>query len=85
MRPVQFVHRRHDAEEAVSANHLGPRKVRALSRITGMDVVRASVWSHSESGRWAHLRTADGRCWWYDRKEDRWKRHGDCPPDGVRS
>lgn len=67
----------------MSANALGARKVRAIARATGLDVVRASVWSHSEAGRWAHLRTADGRCWWYDRRTQRVERHGDCPPDGV--
>lgn len=68
----------------MGANPLGARKVRALARKTGLDVVRATVWSHVDSGRWAHLRTADGRCWWYDRSDGELERHGDCPPDGVR-
>ena len=67
----------------MGANALGARKVRALARMTGLDVVQASVWSHYESGRWAHLRTADGCCWWLDRKETVWQRHGDCPPGVV--
>lgn len=69
----------------MGANALGARKVRAIARATGLDVVRASVWSHSESGRWAHVRTADGRCWWYDRRAGEIERHGECPPDGVRA
>lgn len=67
----------------MGVNALGARKVRALARMTGLDVVRASVWSHSESGRWAHLRTADGRCWWLDRKTSQWERHGSCGPDVI--
>lgn len=67
----------------MGANALGPRKVRALARVTGLPIVRALVWSHNDSGRWAHLRAADGRCWWYDRKDRELERHGNCPPDGV--
>lgn len=67
----------------MGANPLGARKVRGLARMTGLDVVQASVWSHHESGRWAHLRTSDGRCWWLDRKQQEWMRHGNCPPGSV--
>jgi len=67
----------------MGANALGARKIRAIARTTGLDVVRASVWSHNESGRWAHLRTVDGRCWWFDRKTFELERHGSCGPDSV--
>ena len=67
----------------MSANRLGPRKVRAVARLTGLDVTAVSVWSHVDSGRWAHVRTADGRCWWLDRHLATWERHGSCPPGSV--
>jgi hypothetical protein len=67
----------------MSANGLGPRKVRAIARMTGLEVVSASVWSHNESGRYAHFRTADGRCWWLDRRAGTWERHGLCEPGVV--
>lgn len=67
----------------MGANALGARKVRAIAEATGLDVVRASVWSHNDSGRLAHLRTADGRCWWYDRHTSVVERHGNCPEDSV--
>lgn len=67
----------------MGASALGPRKVRAIARTTGLDVVSASVWSHVLSGQWAHLRTSDGRCWWYDRHLAQWYRHGNCPQGVV--
>jgi hypothetical protein len=67
----------------MSANSLGPRKLAAIARLTGMDVVRASVWSHVDSGRMAHIRTRDGRCWWLDRQTGDWSPHEHCSPDSV--
>ncbi len=39
----------------MSANVLGARKTHRISQETGLPVLRALVWSHCQSGRWAYL------------------------------
>jgi hypothetical protein len=56
----------------VSGQRLGPRKLRALTRIIGQTVTKAAVWSHVQSGRIAHFTVADGRIGRIDRVTGEW-------------
>jgi hypothetical protein len=40
----------------MSANILGPKQIRKLREKTGLDIERALIWSHHDSGRWADCR-----------------------------
>lgn len=56
----------------MGANVLGPRKTRAIARITELDIVHAVVWSHNESGRSVHFTTSDHRHGVLDRLSGDW-------------
>lgn len=45
----------------MGVNVLGPRKLRKLVRMTGLELDRALVYSHHENGRVAAARTIDHR------------------------
>lgn len=57
----------------MSVNILGHRKTWQITAAIKLPVLRATVWSHHQSGRWAYLtvgRTGDHlhhRHFWYDR------------------
>lgn len=56
----------------MGANALGPRKLAALSRLTGETIVVALVWSHVESGRYVRFATAAQRWGQLDRHTGAW-------------
>jgi hypothetical protein len=57
----------------MGVNVLGPRKTRAVARVTGLPVIRAMVWSHDESGRMAYFTTADHQHGYFDRRTGEWE------------
>lgn len=61
----------------MGANGLGPRKLRALSRWTGLQVARAFVLSHVESGRWVTFYTTNGQRGELDRRTNEWGLRGE--------
>ena len=57
----------------MSANRLGPRKLRKIAAVVGEPIDRAQVWSHVYGGRWAVFVTAGGRKGRIDRHTGEWE------------